>query len=253
MGVSLHYRGKIKSINLVPELVIEVEDICKTNKWHYNIFDEESARPVKKGEDIIESFLSDEDELKKPDLGLRGISFRPHEESESVSLLFDEKGVLRSILSVLFPYIQEDEKMPWAFTKTQFAGVEAHIKLVKLLVYLEKKYFKKFDLRDDGGYYPDNDEEALRQRMGFIDNAIGTLNDIFEHGSFDGDPDEVMGQIQEAISASFKDINIKVMRFDPEEISNLLNDISDDDDTPKSSDKKPRKRRKKDDNDEKND
>ncbi len=241
MGVSLHYKGKIKSLDLIPAMVSEVEDICKTNNWSYEVFDEESFRPLAKREDILDAFLGEdsEDELKKPDLGLRGITFRPHEESENISLLFDKDGILKSILVMLFPEIQGHLKMPWSFTKTQFAGAEAHVKTVKLLVYLKTKYFKNFTLRDDGGYYPDGDIETLEKRMGFIGTAIETLNDIFENANFEGDPDEVMGQIQDAISQSFKDISIKVMRLDPSQISDMLNEETE------SSDEKPKKKPKK--------
>jgi hypothetical protein len=254
MGVSLHYRGKIKDLNLVDSLVEEVADICDSNRWEYQVYNDEAFRPLRRNEDVVSAFLDfdDEDETntKKPDLGLRGITFRTHEESESVSLLFDKNGVLTSFLVALFPAIQGHLKMPWSFTKTQFAGYEAHIKVVNLLVYLKKKYFKRLDIRDDGGYYPDNDEEALRNRMGFIDNAIDTLNDLFENGKFEGNPDEVMDQIQDAISATFGDISIKVMRFDPDNIPDLLGNMEDFE--KKSPKPKPkRKRRKK--NDEDND
>jgi hypothetical protein len=248
MGVSLHYKGKIKSIDMIPAMVAEVEDICKTNNWSFEVFEEESFRPLAKREDILEAFLGDAaaDELKKPDLGLRGITFRPHEESENISLLFDKEGILKSVLIMLFPEIQGHLKMPWSFTKTQFAGVEAHIKTVKLLVYLKNKYFKNFSIRDDGGYYPDGDLETLQKRMGFIDNAIETLNDIFENTNFEGNPDEVMGQIQDAISQSFKDISIKIIRLDP----NQIPDILDEDEKP--SDEKPKRKRRKKDNDDEN-
>jgi hypothetical protein len=241
MGVSLHYKGKIKSTEMIPEMVAEVEDICKTNNWSYEVFEKESFRPLAKREEILDAFLSEDadDELKKPDLGLRGITFRPHEESENISLLFDKEGILKSVLVMLFPEIQGHLKMPWSFTKTQFAGVEAHIKTVKLLVYLKNKYFKNFSIRDDGGYYPDGDSETLQKRMGFIDNAIETLNDIFENANFEGNPDEVMGKIQDAISQSFKDISIKIIRLDPNQIPDILNEDG------TISDEKPKKKKKK--------
>ncbi len=245
MGVSLHYKGKIKSIDMIPAMVAEVEDICKINNWSFEVFEKEAFRPLAEKEHILDAFLSDEvdDELKKPDIGLRGITFRPHEEAENISLLFDKEGILKSVLIMLFPEIQGHLKMPWSFTKTQFAGVEAHIKTVKLLVYLKGKYFKNFSIRDDGGYYPDEDVETLEKRMGFIDNAIETLNDIFENANFEGNPDEVMGRIQDAISQSFKEISIKIIRLDPNQMPEIF------DENGKIEGKKPKKRRKKKDDD----
>jgi hypothetical protein len=247
MGVSLHYRGKIKSTKLITELTNEVEDICKTNNWSYTIFDDETHRPLGRNEDLVDAYLNDEDddELRKPDLGLRGITFRPHEKSESVALLFDENGIIRSVLSVLFPYIQEDEKYPWSFIKTQFAGADAHVKVVNLLVYLQKKYFKAFKLKDDGGYYPEMDLDTLQKRMGIIDRAMDTIHDIFDNVT---DPDEVIGLIEDALAASFKNENIRIIRFDPESFADFLKDQEDkNDNDEKKKEKKPRKRRKKDD------
>lgn len=250
MGISLHYRGKIKSTKLIAELTNEVEDICKTNNWSYKIFDDETHRPLEKNEELIDAYLSEDEEndLRQPDLGLRGITFRPHERSESVALLFDENGIIRSILSVLFPYIQEDEKYPWSFVKTQFAGAQAHVKVVNLLVYLQKKYFKAFKLIDDGGYYPDMDLDALETRMGIIDRAMDTIHDIFDNAT---NPEEVIGQIEDALAASFKNENIKIIRFDPESFADFLKEKQDENDEDKESkEKKPRKRRKKDDDEE---
>lgn len=253
MGVTLHFRGRLNSPELIPEIVSEIADICDSNDWKYELFDED--RFYKKQPSIndlqeqIEEMLDDDADpallkmRKLPDIGLRGIMFNPHPECEPVGLLFTKKGVLSSIFNALFPEVQGKKALPWSFAKTQFAGAETHIKLVKLLDYLSKKYFKKFEMKDDGGYYPEMNEEKLEERMSIINRAIGTIEDIFENSNFDGSPEEVIDQIQDAISRSLKGVDIKVIKMNSEDMEDFENDISDE------KEKKPKRRRRKKDED----
>ena len=129
-------------------------------------------------------------------------------------------------------------KYPHIFVKTQFAGIENHIKIINLLTYLKKKYFKVLHITDEGGYYPKKDLDALSGRMEFIGNAIDTIRDVFENAEFDGSPEEVMNQMREALSRSLKGAQVRIIKFQmgesPEEIfpkkeSNENEDITDED------------------------
>ena len=42
MGVTLHYRGKLKDPKLIMELAYEVMDICETNGWKYDLFTDDA-------------------------------------------------------------------------------------------------------------------------------------------------------------------------------------------------------------------
>ncbi|MEO7983251.1 MAG: hypothetical protein ABI688_04135 [Bacteroidota bacterium] len=48
-----------------------------------------------------------------------------------------------------------------AHTKTQFAGPDIHIAILKLLDHLNKKYFESFKLNDEGCYWGKWDKEIL--------------------------------------------------------------------------------------------
>jgi hypothetical protein len=255
MGVTLHFRGNLKSPDLVPDIVAEIADICDTNDWKYELFDEDrfyQKQPSMSDlQEQIEEILDEDADpaliktRKLPDIGLRGIMFNPHPECEPIGILFTEKGVLSSIFNALFPEVQGKKRLPWSFAKTQFAGVEIHIQLVNLLDYLGKKYFKKFELKDDGGYYPKKDKGKLEERMDIINHAIGTIEDIFENSNFDGSPEEVIDQIQDAISRSLKGVDIRVIKMNNEDLDEL------DAEQPEEKKERPkRKRRKKDDNNE---
>ena len=86
--------------------------------------------------------------------------------------------------------------------------------LFRSLLYLREKYFKKLEISDEGGYYPKKNVETLKQRMGFIDNAIATLHDVFEHAEFSENPEEMMEQMREAISRSLKDVKVEVIKIE---------------------------------------
>jgi hypothetical protein len=231
MGVTIHYRGKLKSPDMMTGLMHEVEDICVANNWKHNLFTDEKPHGDYDFSDNDDDDDDDDPEnnsnlmpnsRKRPDLGLRGITFQPHEDCETLTLLFDTEGVLQSIFSMIFGSPDARTKYPHIFVKTQFAGIENHIKIINLLVYLKKKYFKVLHITDEGGYYPKKDLEALSGRMEFIGNAIDTIRDVFENAEFDGSPEEVMNQMREALSRSLKGAQIRIIKFQmgesPEEI-----------------------------------
>jgi uncharacterized protein with HEPN domain len=228
MGVTIHYRGKLKSPDMITGLMHEVEDICIANSWKHNMLTDE--RPF--GDQHFggdDDFFDDDDDhnlmpnsRKKPDLGLRGITFQPHEDCETITFLFDTEGVLQSLFSMIFGNPDRRVKYPHIFVKTQFSGIETHIKIINLLVYLKKKYFKVLHITDEGGYYPKKNIEALSGRMEFIGNAIDTIRDVFENAEFDGSPEEVMAQMRDALSRSLKGAQVRIIKFQmgemPEEL-----------------------------------
>ena len=227
MGVTIHYRGKLRSPDLIKNLTNEVEDICIANNWKHNLLTDEKPHGDHVFDDDDDDDFDDDDAnvsiennrnlmpqtRKRPDIGLRGITFQPHEECETLTLLFDTEGVLQSLFSMIFGSHDSRVKYPHIFVKTQFSGIETHIKIINLLVYLKKKYFKVMHITDEGGYYPKKNIEALSGRMEFIGNAIETIRDVFENAEFDGSPEEVMDQMRDALSRSLKGAHIRIIKF----------------------------------------
>jgi hypothetical protein len=210
MGVTIHYKGNLKSPDMVELLIEDLEDICRSADWKYSLLEPKE--------------FSKEDMADMPAhlVHLRGISLKPHEESEALQFIFNEQGEWRTFMNLFL-----GDKLPrgmknWAFVKTQFAGPETHIAIINLLLYLRKKYFKKLDIKDEGGYYPKKNIENLNQRLGFINNAIATIHDVFEHGDFSDNPEEMIEQMREAISRSLKDVRVEVVKFDMKNLPKSL-------------------------------
>lgn len=184
MGVMLYYQGTLRTPQDVGDLITEMKDISTANRWKHRIIDDPWDTEVNlklEHRNGIASFVGN--------AGLKGIVISPHPESESVWLLFDKNGVLSSLLDMTDP---PEKRQPSAFTKTQFAGIDLHIKLVNLLEYVGQKYMREWNLMDDCGYIEHRDREKAEEVFHIIDNAINALTEAFNtvEQSEDLNPDD---------------------------------------------------------------
>lgn len=150
MGLSIHYSGTIKHINLIPALVDEVNDICTALNWNCTIINNDE---------------------------LNGIIFSP-EKCEPLFFTFSKNRKLYS--PALLQYNIEPATI--ISVKTQYAGIDAHIAVIKLLKHLGTKYFSDFNVYDEGKYWETGDEQILQQQFNNYDAAInfvaGTLKNF---------------------------------------------------------------------------
>ncbi|MBC7873856.1 MAG: hypothetical protein H7Y01_07670 [Ferruginibacter sp.] len=154
MGLSIHYSGKIKDYTLIDAMVAEVEDICKSLDWPYQVFDTKQSE-VQPGDTA----------KKYTPLDVKGISFTPGE-SETIFLTFLPDTTLCSPVKLIYyDPVTNDLMIEVVHTKTQFAGPDTHIAILKLLHYLKEKYFTSFELNDEGYYWEKWDEKVLLSRF----------------------------------------------------------------------------------------
>jgi hypothetical protein len=151
MGLSIYYSGRIRIPGLIPQLTSEVMDICRSLKWEFHLFDDEHVK---------------------------GICFAPAK-CEPLFVTFSKTGELCS--PILLQYeIHPATTIP---VKTQYAGIDAHKAVIKLLKHLRPKYFSEFELEDEGGYWQRNDENILQQQFAkyeYLLNAVCTALQDFE-------------------------------------------------------------------------
>ena len=157
MGLSIHYSGYILDKKMLDPLIEEVTDICKTLNWSTHTFDD--------------------DEIK-------GVSFAP-EGSEGIYLTFNKDSRTLSPINILAKDIYDDKLVPkelmfTANTKTQYAGADAHIAIIKLLKYLSKKYLKDFTLSDEGYYWETGDEKILLEQFDRYKAALETFSETLK-------------------------------------------------------------------------
>ena len=159
MGISIFYSGKLKDPHLVDALVKEAADACMYVGWRFDYLKKSNIMPM------------------------RGIIITP-EGSESISLTFAENGLLAN--PDRFMMGGNPEKMEISierdgicFTKTQYAGADMHIAIIKFMRYIIEKYFSEHTFMDDSGYWDQKDEDACRYRFGememILDKMAGAL------------------------------------------------------------------------------
>lgn len=216
MGVTVHYKGRLQSVDLIEQLVAEVEDICNSNNWAYDVMMQPFKTPPAEMRKMINL-------LRLPHLNLRGISFRIHEDSNPVNLTFNKHGILQAP-TTLFSFGKTSAlKYHWNQADTHAVGIEGHIQLINLLLYLRKKYFKTLEIEDQGGYYPKENREVLAERFAVVTHTMGTIRDLMENIELKGEPADIAAQIQDAITRSLKGVEVRVVSVTAEDLfSNIL-------------------------------
>ena len=150
MGLSIHYQGAINAVHLIPKLVDELKDISSTFQWDYYVFD---------------------------DHRVKGICMSPLR-CEPIIVAFTTDGKLVCPFS-LYHDIHPSTLIS---VKTEFAGIEVHKAVIKLLKYLKANYFSEFELNDEGGYWESEDEKILQNQSNkyevILDTAYVALKDF---------------------------------------------------------------------------
>lgn len=161
MGLSIHYSGKIKDTSLIPSLMEEVQDICAIMKWPYQSYNNETVK---------------------------GIFFTPPE-CETISFAFLADGELVCLSKLKY----DIHPVNIISVKTQYAGIDVHIAIIKLLKHLANHYFSVFELSDEGEYWETGDEEILRKKFGLYNAMLNAVqNALVDFKSKEGDTPETL-------------------------------------------------------------
>ncbi len=205
MGVTIHYGGSIKSIDLVDELVDEMVEVCNANNWKYQLIDTKTHETVDPNDTLPH---------------LKGIAFGI-DEAESVWFTFDHYGMLLSPMVAMFQQHEPEQTKGMdhhAFTKTQSAGPDYHIKIVNIMKYVSNKYFKDWSVKDESEYYETENREHLVECMDIIDKSLAALNEAFAvhgEGMAGKSEQEIKDFIGKVLGAEALDI--KVIKLGDEE------------------------------------
>lgn len=149
MGLSIHYSGDIRSKEFIDSLTEEVTDICKTLEWPIHLFNDDE---------------------------IRGVCFSP-KGGEPVFLTFNKDGRMLSPIIIqeksVYNNLQLTEELVFSIsTKTQYAGIDAHISIITLLKYISAKYLKNFTLIDEGCYWETGDVKILMNQFKKYNSAM---------------------------------------------------------------------------------
>lgn len=136
MGVTIHFEGKLKDAAGYEQLLTRVLAIARFENWLT-----ETIEPV------VTTLLRVRDEQNWDYTGLvKGIVIYLHEDCDPIRLEFDQEL-----------YIQE-------FTKTQFAGMQYHLKVINLLRAIQP-FFLELKVEDEGEFWETADLSTLREHL----------------------------------------------------------------------------------------
>jgi hypothetical protein len=198
MGLTLHYTAKLCSRARLAALVEEVADICQSMDWKYRLVEismegEAAHFPLEPGDATTEF----------KEINLNGISFTPPE-CETVCLSFTDAGYTCSEMNVMASDLLANYEPSLIYsihTKTQYAGVDTHIAIVKLLKYLEKKYLIFENVHDEGNYWETMDQQDLEKNFGNNTRLIEYVKGILEQEDFSEakTPNALVSKIEEIL------------------------------------------------------
>ena len=166
MGLTVHYRGRIRDYALVDELITEVEDFAKNLTWRFHLLTPGVNTPLKS--------VNQEDPEPLP--AVKGIILSP-DKCEPIIFTFLDDG---RICSPFFPPMEAEDGLPYMWTKTQYAGVDVHRSFVNLLRQLKEKYFSELIVVDEGQYWETNDEDVLLSQFQKYNLIVESLADALE-------------------------------------------------------------------------
>ncbi|MDR1859659.1 MAG: hypothetical protein LBR06_01895 [Bacteroidales bacterium] len=163
MGLSIHYRGRLKKAKLLPALIEEIKNVAQVYGWQYHTY--------------RTNFQNDEFSAETSFDEIYGISFTPTN-CETVSITFLSNGTIVCPSRMqFFTHSENEEERSWIYTvavKTQYAGVVVHQFIIRFFKYLNDKYFCDFNLADESEYWETDDEERMKEQFaiynGMIDN-----------------------------------------------------------------------------------
>ena len=197
MGLSIHYRGRLKSPELISSITDELTDICRSLGWETDCLDEDFSR-----ENTAQLVHTEKGAEITGHLPLKGVGIAPGKGCERVSFFFDREGNLIPPITMATDGPVKGE-LPWDAVKTQFAPLDIHITIIKLFRYLKKKYFEIFEVEDEGSYWETGDEVLLRKKMEFLAGKIDAFGKMLSKADLGNDPnispDKLADRIEELL------------------------------------------------------
>jgi len=189
MGISIHYKGKLNNPDLLNAFCDEIKDIAKDMNWNFNTFNNDLNNP--------NSSYVDGNGHIKGHIPIKGLNVTIHPKAESLSFLFDKNGNLRNLLMMTYKNGKESE-ISNIFVKTQFAPIEIHITIIKLLEYIKKKYISNLKVIDEGSYWETRDKNILEEKLSFLYKKIDQIGNQISEIKVDGtdSPETILRKIE---------------------------------------------------------
>ncbi|HEY4492698.1 MAG TPA: hypothetical protein VI958_11910 [Acidobacteriota bacterium] len=207
MGITIHASGKIDRIDDIPRLIDDLKGAAIESNWKYHIIDDDfGVRPnaVLTRRESVKPTASIEGSL-----GLKGIILNVDPKAEPLAILFDCNGVLTDMMQQLSWIHDNEQGDRFTTCKTQFADIDAHIRIIELLDTLKKKYVSNLSVSDEGSYWESRDRRLLAEKRIALGHCLRftekVISSIEVSGDEAGDAESIASRIEEALLKSEKE------------------------------------------------
>ncbi|MFH1648445.1 MAG: hypothetical protein ABIA11_01775 [Patescibacteria group bacterium] len=221
MGITIHYKGKAKSLEAIDGLIENLKEVAITFRWDYKLIDEEVKGELLPSWGHGYGYIPPKEDMEK-----EGIEFFPkmisykcngyfriwnsrytkevrkafrRGKSPGFSINTRKKGIWLDvhpkceILEFTFDVntlelagYQKYDHSPGViygydgfFCKTQYAGLQTHI-LVCKIIKLAEKYIDFSNINDEGDFYHSQDIETARKAFGESTAMIESFGKILK-------------------------------------------------------------------------
>ena len=202
MGITIFASGKIESASDIPRLIDDLKRVAGERNWKYHVVDDDfETRP--------DAALTHRDSggrtaaVIKGSLGLKGLILNVGPGAEPLSVLFDRSGVLTDMLSQLSWIESKGQGERFSICKTQFAGIDSHIRVIEVLDGLKQSYIPGLVVNDEGEYWESRDKRILAEKRIFLGKCLRHTEKVISGIEISGDdvrdPETIASRIEEAL------------------------------------------------------
>jgi hypothetical protein len=170
MSITIFASGKIEGIDDIPRVIDDLKRVAGERHWEYHVIDDDF-------ETLPDAVLTRRDSgdraaVIEGSLGLKGIVLNVGPGAEPLAILFDRSGVLTDMLQQLSWIENNGQGERFTMCKTQFAGIDAHIRVIEVLDGLKQSYIPSLVVNDEGEYWESRDRRILAEKRIFLGKCL---------------------------------------------------------------------------------
>lgn len=98
--------------------------------------------------------------------------------------------------------VANDLMVEYVSCKAQYAGMDTHLTVIKLLRYFKEKYFSVFELSDEGMYWETGDTNSLKALFTKYDFLVNSMREALKN--FKAEPGETAESMADQVEELLK-------------------------------------------------
>ena len=201
MSITIFAWGKIESTGDIPRLIDDLKRVAGEHDWGYRTIDDDfDTQP---SAELTRRDSGEQAAVIEGSLGLKGIILNVGPGAEPLAILFDRSGVLTDVLQQISWIHSKGQDERFTMCKTQFAGIDSHIRIVEALDGLKKSYLPGLIVSDEGGYWESRDRRILAEKRIVLDQCLRHTEKVLSGIEISGDalqdPETIAECIEKAL------------------------------------------------------